>query len=51
MKYIQKGPEPTELSEWKAQESEDWQPTYATLSGNPKNALKQALIEEQGEIC
>jgi hypothetical protein len=29
MKYIVKGDEPEELQAWKAQENEDWQPTYA----------------------
>jgi len=51
MKYIEKGSEPPELTEWKAKANEDWQPTYADLSGKTKKAIKRALIREQGAIC
>ncbi|ESQ15163.1 MAG TPA: TIGR02646 family protein [Chromatiaceae bacterium] len=51
MKYIQKRQEPQAFADWKAQENNNWQPTYKALSGPPKAALKQALMAEQGEIC
>ena len=51
MKHIVKGDEPRELAEWKALESEDWQPTYRDMPGEIKAALKQALMTEQGHIC
>jgi uncharacterized protein (TIGR02646 family) len=51
MKHIVKGPEPKEYIEWKAKACDDWQPTYNDLSGNVKDAVKKALMEEQGHIC
>ncbi|NBC47091.1 MAG: TIGR02646 family protein [Gammaproteobacteria bacterium] len=51
MKYIQKGAEPAAFADWKARANEDWQPSYGALSGPPKQALKQALMAEQGVIC
>jgi uncharacterized protein (TIGR02646 family) len=51
MKYIQKGTEPQELTDWKALADESWQPSYDLLSGNEKRALKAALMMEQGFIC
>ncbi|RKT43974.1 retron system putative HNH endonuclease [Thiocapsa rosea] len=51
MKHIQKGAEPQELTAWKAMANTNWQPTYGVLSGSPKDALKQALVAEQGGIC
>ena len=51
MKWIKKCPEPPALADWKAQVSDDWQPTYATLGGTVKQAVVQALLSEQGAIC
>jgi uncharacterized protein (TIGR02646 family) len=51
MKYISKGAEPAEFIDWKAKGNDNWQPTYSTLSGDPKKAVKLALMAEQGYIC
>jgi uncharacterized protein (TIGR02646 family) len=51
MKYIVKGDEPEELQDWKAQENEDWQPTYADLRADEKTAVKNCLMAEQVYIC
>ncbi len=51
MKYIEKGKEPEAFTEWKALANDDWQPTYDDLSGDTKEAVKDALMGEQGRIC
>lgn len=51
MKHIIKHQEPSEFLQWKANATEDWQPSYAQLSGSIKNSVKQALITEQGYLC
>ena len=51
MKYIQKGTEPQEFTDWKAVANEDWQPSYDLLSGAEKRAVKAALMTEQGFVC
>ncbi|MGD9659786.1 MAG: retron system putative HNH endonuclease [Porticoccaceae bacterium] len=51
MKYIVKGTEPPELTAWKRPAIEDWQPTYADLRGAEKQAVKKALMQEQGYLC
>jgi len=51
MKYIGKTLEPQEFTDWKALANEDWQPTYDDLSGDPKKAVKDALMAEQGYLC
>jgi len=51
MKYVVKGPEPEAFTDWKALENEDWQPTFGTLRGAEKTAVKEALMTEQGFIC
>ena len=51
MKYIVKQAEPIALKEWKALANDDWQPTYGTLSGEVKKAVKDSLQAEQGGIC
>ncbi len=51
MKYITKRDEPEVFSDWKALANEDWQPTFGNLAGEPKNAVKKALMAEQGYIC
>jgi len=51
MKFIQKGIEPVELSEWKALANEDWQPDWENLQNPQKAAVYKALLNEQGYIC
>lgn len=51
MKYIVKGPEPDVFADWKALASPDWTPTYEDLRGKEKNAVKTALMQEQGYLC
>lgn len=51
MRYIQKGAEPKEFSDWKTLANNDWQPTYDNLSGNEKKAVYNSLLSEQGHIC
>lgn len=51
MKQIIKLGEPTEFTEWKAHANTDWKPTFSILAGRPKEALKMALMKEQGFIC
>ncbi len=51
MKHIVKGAEPRELADWKALANDDWQPSYESMHGNIKTAVKQALMREQGHIC
>lgn len=51
MKHIIKQDEPQEFIDWKALANEDWQPSYGDLSGPPKQAVKTALMQEQGYIC
>ena len=51
MKQIIKQKEPQAFSEWKAQANENWEPSYAELSGSIKQEVKQALMAEQGYIC
>ena len=51
MKYIAKQGEPEVFSNWKALANEDWQPSFGDLAGEPKNAVKKALMAEQGYIC
>lgn len=51
MKCINKGAEPQAFTDWKALANDDWQPTYDDLRGEPKRAVKQALMVEQGYIC
>ncbi len=51
MKHIEKGLEPEGFTEWKALENDGWQPSYGNLSGEPKNAVKESLMKEQGYLC
>jgi len=51
MKYIVKGQEPQTFSQWRGQENDDWSPTYDALPGKTKQALKEALMREQGFLC
>lgn len=51
MKHIVKKSEPKAFTDWKAIANEDWQPSYNELSGNTKQAVKEALMREQGWLC
>jgi len=51
MKHILKQAEPQEFIDWKAQENENWKPTYDNLQNPEKKIVKAALIQEQGGIC
>ncbi len=51
MKFIEKGKEPEDFTMWKEQENDDWHPSYAYLRGDPKKAVKDALMREQGYLC
>ena len=51
MKHIIKCSEPQAFADWKDQANEDWQPDYDDLSGAPKEAVKEALMKEQGYLC
>ena len=51
MKHIVKGLEPDVFSAWKALENPDWTPTYDDLRGAEKQAVKTALMQEQGYLC
>lgn len=51
MKYIKKGAEPECLLEYCGMASVAWQPSYNGLRGDQKDAIKEALMKEQGYIC
>lgn len=51
MKRIIKKQEPEQFTQWKAMANADWQPTYADLRGEVKQAVKTALMQEQSYIC
>lgn len=47
MLYIEKSQEPAELTQAKR----DGLSRYEDLSGEPKKAVQQALLREQGAVC
>ncbi len=51
MKHFIKRAEPQSFSAWKAQQNDDWIPTYSDLGGVEKRDVKSALMVEQGYIC
>lgn len=51
MKHIVKGLEPDVFSAWKTLENPNWTPTYDDLRGAEKQAVKAALMQEQGYLC
>jgi len=51
MKHIEKQRQPQAFTDWKACANENWRPTYDKLSGEPKRAVKAALMAEQGHLC
>lgn len=48
--FVKKAPPPA-FETWKAQANDDWSPSYAGLSGPPKHALLNALLDEQAYVC
>ena len=52
MKYIRKGEEPEEFTNWKNLENDDWQPNWDNNFQAPqKPIVHEALLGEQGFIC
>ena len=51
MRPIRKGNEPAFFSQWKVGASPDWRPSYASLGGETKRNLTEALAREQGFLC
>ena len=51
MKYIKKGEEPKEFTDWKAKENDDWKPSWNNFQGLDKSNFHKALLKEQGFIC
>ncbi|MEB3308901.1 MAG: retron system putative HNH endonuclease [Snowella sp.] len=55
MRYIKKQEEPTEFSEWKAEENEDWKPYWSSkgtnFRGSVKKIVHESLLKEQSYIC
>jgi len=51
MKFIEKQQEPQTYTDWKALANDNWQPSYDDLRGDPKKAVKEALMAEQGYLC
>jgi uncharacterized protein (TIGR02646 family) len=51
MRYVEKGESPALFEEWKACTNENWMPTYSSLRNPQKQAVHEALLEEQGSTC
>ncbi len=51
MKYIQKGLEPQELTDWKALSNDDWQPEYDSMRSSLKIKVKKSLMQDQSYLC
>ena len=51
MKYIQKGEEPQNFTEWKAREDDDWKPSWDNFQSPEKSNFHKELLQEQGFIC
>lgn len=51
LRFIEKGSSPSIFEEWKANECEDWKPTWSDLRGREKQSLREALASDQGYIC
>jgi uncharacterized protein (TIGR02646 family) len=49
MRYVQRGPEPPELTAYKACANADWTPTYRDFDQKP--AVVLTLAREQGDLC
>jgi uncharacterized protein (TIGR02646 family) len=48
MRHVQRGPEPPELTAFKAEANENWKPRYDDLDKKP---IRTALAREQGYLC
>ena len=42
---------PATLTDWLELANADWQPTWGTFSGAPKQGTHEALLNEQGGVC
>ncbi|MFB2880434.1 retron system putative HNH endonuclease [Floridanema aerugineum] len=52
MKYIRKGKEPEEFTNWKNLENDDWKPNWDDNFQAPeKPIVHEALLKEQGYLC
>lgn len=52
MRFIEKGPEPSELAAWTSEANESWRPSYDDdLTSNDRRAILEALKREQGHLC
>lgn len=52
MKYIRKGKEPEEFTNWKNLENDDWKPNWDDNFQAPeKPIVHETLLKEQGYIC
>jgi uncharacterized protein (TIGR02646 family) len=51
VRRVEKRDEPRGFATWKAQENEDWRPTYGVLQNPEKRELHLALLREQGHTC
>jgi len=49
MRYVQRGPEPSELTEYKVFANAEWTPTYREF--DKKAAVAAKLAREQGDLC
>jgi uncharacterized protein (TIGR02646 family) len=51
MRQVIKGSEPPAFTDWKDKANEAWQPDYEILQNPEKQALHEALLIEQDEMC
>ena len=51
MKWINKGPEPNDFSEWKAQDKMASNPNWNRVPAKQKESVHRSLMYEQGFIC
>jgi uncharacterized protein (TIGR02646 family) len=51
LKYSTKQAPPACLTDWLAQENEDWQPSFGTLQNPEKSGTHSALLNEQRDVC
>jgi len=51
MKYIKKGNEPKQFTEWKERANDNSKRSYKNLGNPTKSVVKTTLIKEQGYIC
>lgn len=51
MKHVTKSHAPAPFETWKAQASDEWQPSYRQLANPEKRNVHVALLAEQGWVC